>query len=275
MGYLDSYSQIDKDNATNPTRLTDGSIGDNLTRTVWSILDNGTNDNASTYTVSDNYTGDNQTITYSLSAGDGLKTVYVWVKDAANNISQVANDNITADTTGPTTNNQSWSLGAGTVTDNVTVVIDNVTLFQDNLSGGVYRSTLTTTTLLTTASQSIEYPGDADNLTFTFGTDGAPGTYAAGDNLTLYVWAIDNLSNISSTYLSAKTLFDNASPTGTALRWGPRNHHQRVLHSRQSNVLSEYNQSCVWLDRVGVDNTTLTYLVMDNVTAPVPLTTSP
>jgi hypothetical protein len=274
-GYnFDSYiaGDLDKDNATSTVRLTDNSIGDNLTRTVWSILDNGTNDNASTYTVSDNYTGDNQTITYNLSAGDGLKTVYVWVKDAANNISQVANDNITVDTTGPVTNNQSWSLGAGTVTDNLTVVIDNVTLFQDSLSGGVYKLYFNDngTTAPTTAGQFNRTPqGTADNLTFTFGTDGAPGTYAAGDNLSLYVWAIDNLSNISSTYLKATTLFDNASPTGTYSAAGDNATITNASFTADNQTFFLHTTSPAFgLTGVGVDNTTLTYLVMDNVTAP-------
>src|SRR3989339_243501 len=41
-------------------------------------------------------------VSYSLSTGDGSKTIYVWYKDAAGNVSSTASDSITLDTTAPT-----------------------------------------------------------------------------------------------------------------------------------------------------------------------------
>ncbi|MBE7444943.1 MAG: LamG domain-containing protein [Planctomycetia bacterium] len=43
-----------------------------------------------------NYSG---TVSYTLSSGDGTKTVYVWYKDAAGNVSNAASDSIILDTT--------------------------------------------------------------------------------------------------------------------------------------------------------------------------------
>ncbi len=48
---------------------------------------------------SKNYAED---VSYTLSSGDGRKTIYVWYKDAAGNISASANDSIVLDTTAPT-----------------------------------------------------------------------------------------------------------------------------------------------------------------------------
>ena len=41
-------------------------------------------------------------VSYTLSNGDGSKTLYVWYKDAAGNVSSTASDSITLDTTAPT-----------------------------------------------------------------------------------------------------------------------------------------------------------------------------
>ena len=160
----------------NVTELNTNSV-DNLTTTVWSLLDNGTDDNAtSSYSVTDNYTGDNQTITFELSAGDGLKTLYVWVKDQANNISVVASDNITVDTTGPvgTSGNLKFVDNASaaspvvlTYATSLAVQIDNSSaLFSDSLD--VYRLLFTDNATLTpdNVSHFDRIPnGNADNFT--------------------------------------------------------------------------------------------------------------
>ncbi len=44
------------------------------------------------------------TISYSLSSVEGSKTVYVWFKDSSGNVSSLASDDITLDTTAPTIN---------------------------------------------------------------------------------------------------------------------------------------------------------------------------
>ncbi|MFO0793484.1 MAG: hypothetical protein U0586_05410 [Candidatus Brocadiaceae bacterium] len=42
-----------------------------------------------------------ETISYTLSSGDGSKTVYVWYKDGDGNVSGTASDSIDVDTTAP------------------------------------------------------------------------------------------------------------------------------------------------------------------------------
>jgi hypothetical protein len=60
-------------------------------------------------------------IPYTLSSGDGSKTVYAWYKDAAGNVSTTASDSITLDTTDPAvtitspTSNSTYATTSGTV----------------------------------------------------------------------------------------------------------------------------------------------------------------
>ncbi|MBI4689048.1 MAG: fibronectin type III domain-containing protein, partial [Nitrospirae bacterium] len=44
----------------------------------------------------------NASISYNLSSGDGTKTIYVWYKDSAGNVSSTYSDSIVLDTTAPT-----------------------------------------------------------------------------------------------------------------------------------------------------------------------------
>ena len=256
--YRDQFtSGFSRDNVT---QLDNGSMADNLTKSVWSILDNGTGDNASTYTVSDNWTGDNQTITYKLSAGDGLKTVYVWVKDAANRISQVANDNITVDTTGPAKTSTSWDINSGSIaTDNLTVIIDNVTLFTD-AGVGVHRLYFNDNATKPSSTNVFDRipNGGTDNLTYDFAN--GSGSYSAGDTLNLYIWAVDNLSNISDNYTAASIIFDNATPTA-----GDNATITDAAYTADNQTFFVHSTSVTFgLTGVGTDNTTMTYLVTDD-----------
>src|SRR3990167_5355960 len=60
-------------------------------------------------------------VSYTLSSGDGSKTVYVWYKDAAGNVSATASDSITLDTTAPAitittpTSNSTYSTTSSTI----------------------------------------------------------------------------------------------------------------------------------------------------------------
>jgi putative cofactor-binding repeat protein len=76
-----------------------------------------------------NYSGD---VSFSLSATDGLQTVYVWFKDAATNVSSVTSDTIILDT-GPPTGAVSISGGAGAV--NSTAVTLDVTASDSGTAG--------------------------------------------------------------------------------------------------------------------------------------------
>ena len=49
------------------------------------------------------------TVSYTLSAGDGVKALYCWYKDSAGNISTSSNDSITLDTTVPASQSSSSS----------------------------------------------------------------------------------------------------------------------------------------------------------------------
>ena len=95
--------------------------------------DNGTNDNVSTYT-SDNYsiTDNTSNISYTLTQG-GFTTLYIWVKDAAGNIagtsSQIVLDNESPTGTRALSFAGSYLSSDESRTDNLTIQIDNNTLF--------------------------------------------------------------------------------------------------------------------------------------------------
>ena len=57
---------------------------------------------ASSWTSVTSTTSYSGTVSYSLSSGEGSKTIYAWYKDAAGNVSSTANATITYDTTVPT-----------------------------------------------------------------------------------------------------------------------------------------------------------------------------
>ena len=66
--------------------------------------------------------------TFQLSSGQGAKQVYLWFKDAANNISSYLTDTITFDNVSPTANSILINNGAdNTTSSTVTLSFDNVT----------------------------------------------------------------------------------------------------------------------------------------------------
>jgi hypothetical protein len=282
--YRDSFKTgFTRDNVT---YLDNGSLINSLTKTTWSILDNGSDNATESYVVTDNYSADNQTITLNLSSGDGLKTVYVWVKDAANNISLVANDNITVDAGGPdvsgTLTVKDTSSSSTSITDNLSIIIDNsTTLFTDNHTS-VHRLYFNdNNTAPTSASSFNRIPnGDTDNLTYDFAT--GSGSYSAGDTPTLYVWAIDNLSNISATYRSDTITFDNASPIGGldnvtvrgVVTFANRGNTigDKTISDDNQTIYVKKTSSTITLDnasllRASSDNTTLNFNASDNGTS--------
>ena len=109
----------------------------------WSILDNETNDNVSSYT-SNNYsaTADTSNISYTLTQG-GTTTLNIWVKDAAGNIASKYSESIVLDNESPTASGALSFTGAsisGSRTSSATVTLDNSTvLFGDGDGVGVYR----------------------------------------------------------------------------------------------------------------------------------------
>jgi len=69
--------------------------------------------------------------TFNLTVGDGNKTVYIWVKDAAGNINKTATRNVTIDTTYPGINFTSPTPSNGT-TQPATSVYVNVSTTETN-----------------------------------------------------------------------------------------------------------------------------------------------
>jgi hypothetical protein len=188
-------------------------------------------------TVSDN-------VTFTYSAGEGTRSVYVYVKNTMDNISVYsasATDSIVIDMVAPFEDNTT----AGTTrlsgavnlqgdnksyTDNLTVTLDNFTTydwFRDNAtSGGADNvSGIYSYYITDNSSRSKDNVTNSsgwqtlDNLTFTIG--GAWGGYTIyGDGAdndsqgmkTFYVWVKDNATNVSGNYTTVSIHYDNLTP---------------------------------------------------------------
>ena len=83
-------------------------------------------------------------------------------------------------------------------TDNLTVTIDNETLFNDTITG-VARIILSDNSSYIPSASDFDtlgryHQGNTDNLTFTFTLDSTGSdNITTGDNLTLHAWAMDAL----------------------------------------------------------------------------------
>jgi hypothetical protein len=192
-------------------------LKDNSSWTAFSTVGNSVSENA----------------TAILSAGDGMKQLFVWVKNSMDNVSLSGTDNITLDATRPS--HTGTPRLTGTVTDNgtdvdnqtytssATVTIDNLTTWVTDATSGIatgqyYLSDTTTAPTLSSNWKNL------DNLTFTIGSDwngnGAIGNTTTLDNKTFYAWSKDNASNISDNYSMVTIFFDNVSPTFTNFNLG-------------------------------------------------------
>jgi len=147
------------------------------------------------------------TVNFTLSTGEATKTVYVWLKDAAGNISTAASDTIILDTTAPAN-----------------------TTGADFINGGAASTTTTAVTLAIAATDSVGVTGyDASESATTPGA-GDPGwvavtsttSYAATVNFTLstgngtktvYVWFKDAAGNVSATGVSDTITLNVTGPT--------------------------------------------------------------
>ena len=109
---------------TNSTTVTlNLSATDDVGVTGYYVSDGSTPPSASasgwtSVTSTTSYSG---SVSYSLSTGDGSKTIYAWYKDAAENVSSTANATITLDTTVPTvtisspTSNSTYTATSSTI----------------------------------------------------------------------------------------------------------------------------------------------------------------
>lgn len=155
-------------------------------------------------TSTTNYTAD---IPYTLSNGDGTKTVYAWYKDAVENISNVASDSIILDTIVPDTQiiiQPPPLSNLNSATFEFTSTEDGST-FQCQIDNGSY----------TTCTSPKSYSGLADgNHTFSVKvTDQADNNDPTPDT---YTWTIDTLPpSISINPVDSPTNSINQTITGT------------------------------------------------------------
>jgi hypothetical protein len=258
-----TYWYFITDNGSTPNPDLDNTTGG------WLQLDNSTNALAQ-----NSYDNNTQTVTYVLTGNDN-RTVSVWVKDNATNISDNFTFNIVLDNVSPTADNASlFDDYNGSATDNLTVVIDNDRLFSDDITG-VSRIFLTDNSSYTPSvsdfNSTLRYhQGDADNRTFTFTLDSSDSdNITAGDNLTLYAWAMDALGNISSDNVSSTLVFDNSSPadsTGILILNGVNTSDNQTFYINSSlDTAGKFADNGTAL---AIDDTSLTYHVRDNSTAP-------
>ena len=139
-------------------------------------------------TATTNYSA---TVSHTLSGGDGQKQVYVWFKDAANNVSSSFNDTITlstSDTTAPASVAISLNSGAASTTSlTVTAAISGTDAvgvtgyYLSESSSTPSAGSFTTVTSATSFSLNVNF-----NLSSGDGTK------------TVYVWLRDAAGNISS-----------------------------------------------------------------------------
>ncbi|OGX56353.1 MAG: hypothetical protein A2460_03295 [Omnitrophica WOR_2 bacterium RIFOXYC2_FULL_43_9] len=117
-------------------------------------------------------------ISYTLSSGDGLKTLYGWYKDGSDNISNITSDSIRLDTSLPSINITIPTLNAIYNTTNSTISIGGIAV--DSNSSGI---------------QSLAW----------YSNRGGNGTVTGGAN-----WTIGNISLLSGNNILTVTARDNA-----------------------------------------------------------------
>ncbi len=148
------------------------------------------------------YTG---SASYTLASGDGSKTVYVWYKDAAGNVSSASNASITLDTTAP--------------------IVDITSPTPD----AIYTATSSTITLGGSASDATS---GVQTVTWSSNKDGsgtASGTtswtvsninLSVGDNV-ITVTATDNVGNATTDVLTVTYTIPTPMPSPTPLSTPP------------------------------------------------------
>lgn len=153
---------------------------------------------------------------YTVSAGDGPKTVHVRVGDSAGNTSTAANDTITLDQTPPAA---SLSVNGGArYTSNATV---SVAISPVEAGSGVYRQCVKEAAVGAAAPAA---PLANDACFVTFATPAMLTLTAQGDRR-VYVWLSDNAGNISSAPATYDIWLDSvapAAPTGLGVVAGHR-----------------------------------------------------
>jgi hypothetical protein len=134
---------------------------------------------------------------WELTSGDGEKTVYAWLKDAAGNTNvNPYSDSIILDTTAPT---GSVMINGGATYTNTTAV--NLTLSSNDTGSGVSQMCISNTT----SCSSWEAYATSKSWTLPSGD---------GDK-TVYVWFKDTVGNANSIPYSDTIILDTTNPVST------------------------------------------------------------
>ncbi|MDP2103791.1 MAG: Ig domain-containing protein, partial [Candidatus Gracilibacteria bacterium] len=150
--------------------------------------------------------------TFNLSGGDGLKTVYVWTRDAVGNISNAGSDTITLDTIAPTLTNIpgfGGSVASGATIPKTISMQDNNALFT-----GSSMVSITTTYGSITGFDSSDY---GDNKPFNYV---APVNDTGAPVFTTITYTIRDAAGNETTYTDnfmVEVAVANNAPTGPAL----------------------------------------------------------
>ena len=156
-------------------------------------------------------------VNWTLSSGNGSKTVYVWFKDAVGNISSSTSATITlnqTDTTAPT--NPSISINSGSSSTTSTSVTLTLSASDDTGVTGYYVSESTITPSLTSANWVSVTSAASYSATAAFTLSGG----SVGDNTkTVYVWFKDSAGNISASASDSITLTisDSTAPSSPSV----------------------------------------------------------
>ncbi len=128
---------------------------------------------------------------FTLSEEDGLKTVYVWFIDAAENISNAISDSIILDTTAP--EGVSIKIGDASGSTSTSQITVTLSATDTNLVAGYRVSESSSEPGAAEDFTLLEEPASSLNTSFPFTLSKTIGTK------TLYAWFIDEVGNISST----------------------------------------------------------------------------
>lgn len=147
------------------------------------------------------------TISHTLTAGSGLKTVYVWYMDFLGNVSATLTNTVTLDVTPPT---GSVAINNGVSLTNSPSVKLKLSASDTGNVAGYFKSNTNTPPL---ASD----PGWTDVTPATTFAATVNHTVAAGSgSRTVYVWYKDALGNVSTAFGNSITL-DTVAPTGVVV----------------------------------------------------------
>src|SRR3990167_6091184 len=148
-------------------------------------------------------------VSYTLSSGDGSKTVYAWYKDSSGNVSATTNDSITLDTTAPAitittpTSNSTYSTTSSTISlggsaSDSTSGVSSITWSSDRGGSG----TASGTTAWSISSIALS---SGNNVITVTATD------AAGNNGTTTITVSSSTNSLQAYY----TLDDGTGSTAT------------------------------------------------------------